>query len=1849
MLMKLQKQVNMEDITKTGPIGLDGLEYLGNEITSIPEFDIPESAYFDFDPQKGQWLRTLQKSQESYEFNTGQDLGTSRWDKDVYHLHELDNIEDTRAQEQSAISKWANSGVKMLGTFGTTFIDGTLGTLVGLSTGIVNMFDDDDTTTFISGMWDNAVTKTTQQISNALEENFKNYRTEFEQTAAWYDKLGTANFWSEGVLKNMGFMMGTAASMVAWGGLGNIVGIAGALDKLGKIGKAAGWLGRTALSAAGESAVEAKNSMDASSRNIDYASAALYEEHYTALDNAYNELEVWRDQALLTNNSTDQSTNQKTLNEALIDTEYNRRLKELNLQKEALDTSKGAFEAEKKKALIEASNKIYLANLAFLAITNNINMGSLVRGGYKNSSDLLKHIIREVEGKAVTNVDDFAKGIMKGTASYASEAIDNVTGKTIGRGLLNMAAEGFQEGGQKVASTSNEMQLQAKLNRFINSQTYTDIKGDVKPLFTHTLNPTVNEELVDYYKALNETFKQEFGTLASPGWEEVFIGAISSGIGTPTVQRQTSIEDGKIKKGPYKLSWTGNAFWEAHQDVVGDKKVIDEYVSQLNNYIQDPKTQEKIKAAVTSASINDAQNKALLNGDIALYKNLELAQVVQSAIFFKNAGLMDDYMALYDNYAEGLTEEDLKELYSLTYSPVTGDSHLTEQQREDIKRNIQDKAKSTKQKIEQTIDRLEWNSNNYGDRFSENYRDRAITELTYLDALSWDIARRIDEIQKEIDSIANDTSAGANQKRNILLQDINKLTQSKNAIDHRYRDFIKNPKKLEGQLQHWQDEYDKYQIGKDAAATLERYNQAKTIKDIWDVYRHTNEESRDKVFEEARKKASPEIASLMKQFKDFSSDIEAIENIIEEANKDLPDSIKEIVNNNEKRWIRSLAEEIINDDTPVLTRQNLQDKIQKSIDDLNIRIDSIYNQNEDGVYTIPKDRESEYYFLLQQKSSFEDYLHKLKDLDKVRNAGENTTSNPDNDASDGAPQDSSLENSSSEEPKSNTTGSDTNKEVKTLSVNGIDIKYTEDYDNYPNDGNELIKIKNNISAYKQTEEIEFLKGIIQGIKKGIVLPPKVAKTFADIIEDNWEDLKEWYNSEYPKTEEQPPVIQDVQPTTQKRPDKEEEKSKSKGSFKGHVFEKYRFSELATNKRLVLNPGTKELNGRYKIQEFIDNYLHKVPKDAKIRYIYNEDFPNTILLGISTSYLSNILDRNKMTVVPCSVKSSDKTEEFVIIGTLGYESKDTEIAAQWSIIKSKLLQEREESSTDPAMHFVSSFYNEVKDISGGQLVTRLLEQTEEKHSYLEDLLNRDYSNPHGLTINDIKFAVVEGTEEDPKYVYVRVNSNDILYETKGRPGQVIMYVPDAKGAYVPTIIDPIFWKNLKRAHNWSAYLRDLVSNLYNTINSDNKDAAKKAIAELRDALIFGAGNNIFYNEDNNTLKYQVNGQETFTIDTKDLNSFYQALNVLNPRINIATSVLRSNPGIYSDVITTNLAILGTVGAQFYLHPVDSEGNMVKTQPAQTTPKPNIQRNSLSILYYNDSQYKTDGTNVYDYKGNPLLDSKLEQELLTILGIQNDKYPKVIVNSTTYYETPTGVYMPKQQGYRKLTDQEASKYREKKNKQKAKEEIPQIVEEVTSTNLEANVHKPEDLFQVSWTTQGSHNLFEVNDWNKVIPDVRSVPLGWGIYNNLTYFSRDTGGRADVSSIWFNTFLNESQKGKIEELFNNTIRIDDSFVKEIMRILNNPETNSSTEYKENYNGEDANQLKSQKDLENAKKSYIFVSVRDRVSRNRIIEALEKKGVTGSLRTANDIDAALKSLNIATDNIDNIDTLIDIINNCR
>lgn len=117
----------------------------------------------------------------------------------------LDN-EEIYAQQQSAASKWGNGFVKGLGLTGTTFINGT----VGLAYGVYSAISDGDFNSF----YDNEVSKSLNDYNSYMEDRFANYYSKSETNAAWYspDTWRTANFWSDTILKNIGFAAGAYLS-----------------------------------------------------------------------------------------------------------------------------------------------------------------------------------------------------------------------------------------------------------------------------------------------------------------------------------------------------------------------------------------------------------------------------------------------------------------------------------------------------------------------------------------------------------------------------------------------------------------------------------------------------------------------------------------------------------------------------------------------------------------------------------------------------------------------------------------------------------------------------------------------------------------------------------------------------------------------------------------------------------------------------------------------------------------------------------------------------------------------------------------------------------------------------------------------------------------------------------------------------------------------------------------------------------------------------------------------------------------------------------------------------------------------------------------------------------------------------------------------------------------------------------------------------------------------------------------------------------------------------------------------------------------------------------------------------
>ena len=98
--------------------------------------------------------------------------------------------------------------------------------------------------------------------------------------------------------------------------------------------------------------------------------------------------------------------------------------------------------------LINASNAVLAANIATLAVSNNLTLGSLIRGGYGNAKSLLERAIKTVDGKAVesTATKDIAKGLLNGTLKFEAPEIKAGAAKVAGHWALTSTQEGLEEG-----------------------------------------------------------------------------------------------------------------------------------------------------------------------------------------------------------------------------------------------------------------------------------------------------------------------------------------------------------------------------------------------------------------------------------------------------------------------------------------------------------------------------------------------------------------------------------------------------------------------------------------------------------------------------------------------------------------------------------------------------------------------------------------------------------------------------------------------------------------------------------------------------------------------------------------------------------------------------------------------------------------------------------------------------------------------------------------------------------------------------------------------------------------------------------------------------------------------------------------------------------------------------------------------------------------------------------------------------------------------------------------------------------------------------------------------------------
>lgn len=191
------------DITKSGPMSFKTLQAANNSAfaRTSPEFQsfinnieatyAPTSLYDARNHAEQLVASGLSDSNTAW--------GESMFDIKTANEHEFQQLGDIRAENQPWYSKVGAGLAKGAVLAGTTFLDGTIGFLIGAS----EAAKEGDW----SKLWDNDFSRAMKEVNDWAEKEMPNYYTQEEQENPWRN-IFSANFLGDKLIKNLGFMVG---------------------------------------------------------------------------------------------------------------------------------------------------------------------------------------------------------------------------------------------------------------------------------------------------------------------------------------------------------------------------------------------------------------------------------------------------------------------------------------------------------------------------------------------------------------------------------------------------------------------------------------------------------------------------------------------------------------------------------------------------------------------------------------------------------------------------------------------------------------------------------------------------------------------------------------------------------------------------------------------------------------------------------------------------------------------------------------------------------------------------------------------------------------------------------------------------------------------------------------------------------------------------------------------------------------------------------------------------------------------------------------------------------------------------------------------------------------------------------------------------------------------------------------------------------------------------------------------------------------------------------------------------------------------------------------------------------
>jgi hypothetical protein len=680
---KGENLVNRKAVLAKGPVNPKIRDYNPDAyvVTDVAPYNANSP---DMMSARDMWNQPLQAS----EVSTRRDpLRTNQ----IYQGNKYDSTfvgtdyEEMHGQQQGAGDKWFNAATKMVGTIGTTMVSGTAGLVYGIGDAIINQR--------LASVVDNDITRGMDNISKGLEDSNPNFYTKQETEADWWspDNIMTANFWSDKVLKNLGFSIGSMGGGLAWGALFKSIGLTNKLVRAGR-------------------------GMEASAAVEKAIATAPKASKFTAMDKALKALDKTIKQpagAVLRDSERILVSVMGTSGEATIEglgamTEMENKMNEqFKLEHGRMPT---AQEASEMKGVAErAGMYVWGMNALILTGTNYIQLGKIVGSS------------RKADKALINNVRKNAEGVWEAATPKSILGKAGATAKHAGR-LLFAPVEAVEEGLQFAATTGVDEYF---------SKAYEN--QDAAVGFLATLSEVMQHV---YVEGLTETLTTK------EGLEGMLIGALSGGMQQAGIIGSYKGKDGKTK---YGIGRSGNIGEYGITGTGGERgKNTAQAITDLNQLTAEKALKDGVDFMGIGIGSQEKRQAAIENDDKVGEKNAEADYAMSYLMPRIKYGKLDSALEELNNYrSQASNPEGFAELQA------TGIASQNETAEKFVDRidGLVEMAETIDKNYETLNDRYENLIDENGEAI---YSSEIIDKMVYTAAKVQDFDKRILELQNEL-------------------------------------------------------------------------------------------------------------------------------------------------------------------------------------------------------------------------------------------------------------------------------------------------------------------------------------------------------------------------------------------------------------------------------------------------------------------------------------------------------------------------------------------------------------------------------------------------------------------------------------------------------------------------------------------------------------------------------------------------------------------------------------------------------------------------------------------------------------------------------------------------------------------------------------------------------------------------------------------------------------------------------------------------------------------------------------------------------------------------------------------